>query len=149
MDSTVEMVAREFCSNGRIKSKALKAVGYSHKYADSGRSGQCVFGNARVKAAIARIDAKDAKKLDHTRELAIQQLLDDYANLAEKAKIGHVQAIQARTSITKELNAISNLHSNLVLTRDLTPKTMTPAERDACREMAIKLTSSSVLDDTG
>lgn len=65
-DSTVEAIAREFCSNGRIGRKALKAVGYSDKYAEH-RTDK-VLSNVAVKAAIARIDAKSRLKSVKSRK---------------------------------------------------------------------------------
>jgi len=58
--STVEAIARAFCSNGRVKSTALETVGYSRKY--SRTCGLKVLDNVRVKAAIARIDANVAQE---------------------------------------------------------------------------------------
>ncbi len=111
--STVNAIAREFCSNGRKKGIALESVGYSKTYAlESGRGCNVVFSNVRVIAAIAKIDAKHEKKLDHTRDIAIKLLTDSLAHLEKEVLLGNVQAITARTAVIRELNAISNLHSN-------------------------------------
>ncbi len=74
-ESTVEAIARAFTSNGRCKGKALITVGYADSYAiDGGRGCDVVFSNVRVKAAIARIDAKTAKKADYSIEKYRQEL---------------------------------------------------------------------------
>ena len=73
--STVNAIAREFTSNGRNKTSALKAVGYKSSYYLGGRSDKAVWGNERVREAIAKIDAETAKKASRT----VQQLDDMYA----------------------------------------------------------------------
>jgi hypothetical protein len=55
---TVELVAENYCSNGHNKTKAMVDAKYSPKYADTGQGQEFVFGNIRVKAAIARIVAE-------------------------------------------------------------------------------------------
>ena len=69
------MVAREFCSNGRKKQEALSSTGYADSYAlEGGRGCAVVFSNVHVKAAIARIDAKQAVKADYSIEKYRQEL---------------------------------------------------------------------------
>ena len=74
-ESTVEAVARAFTSNGRNKERALKTVGYSDNYAE--HRAECVLSNVGVKAAIARIDAKTAKRAEFTVEQYQNQLDED------------------------------------------------------------------------
>ncbi len=71
--STVDAIAREFTSNNRNKTQAMLVVGYGKGYSDTGRGQNSVFGNIRVKAAIAKIDAKSTKKA----ELTIATVLAD------------------------------------------------------------------------
>ncbi len=71
--STVEAIAREYCSNGRNEEKGLLAVGYSKNYARAG-AGNKVYSNVLVKAAIARIDAKTEKKQAVDRQYCIDKL---------------------------------------------------------------------------
>lgn len=65
-DSTVEAVARAFTSNGRVKMNALMEVGYNKRY--SRTCGLKIYDNIRVKAAIARIDAKTWAKSVKSRK---------------------------------------------------------------------------------
>lgn len=65
-DSTVEALAGMFCSNGRKREEAMWAVGYSKAYARS-YCGQ-MWANPRLKAAIARLDAKQGAKQARTVE---------------------------------------------------------------------------------
>ncbi len=112
--STVEAIAQEFCSNGRCKQKALKAVEYADSYAkESGRGCKVVFSNVRVKAAIARIDAKTQAKNEHDRQIAIDLLLADYKNLATAAGKGNIAAVNARTAIVRELDCITGLQQQV------------------------------------
>ncbi len=61
--STVDLIARLFCSNGRVKSAALSEAGYADSYAiEGGRGCGVVFRNVHVIAAIKGIDGKQAKK---------------------------------------------------------------------------------------
>ncbi len=78
--STVEAIAREYCSNGRKKGKALKTIGYSEGYSNT-QGIIVVYSNVRVKAAIKLIDAKDEQKCEYTKEEA-QRRLDAAYNLA-------------------------------------------------------------------
>ena len=117
--STINAIARSFCAENRDKGKALRSAGYSRHYSEHG--GLKLFDDVRVKNAIAKIDAKQGEKLDHTRDIAIANLNSDWNALSDLAVGGNIQAIQARTSIQRELSAISNLHSSTVLTSDTSP----------------------------
>ena len=64
--STVEAIAREYCSNGRNKTEALKAIGYSKSYYEGGRSAEVVWGNERIIEAIRDIDASNAEESSYT-----------------------------------------------------------------------------------
>lgn len=59
--STVEAIAREYCSNGRNEEQALLKIGYSKAYARSGL-GNRVYSNILLKAAIAKIDGETRVK---------------------------------------------------------------------------------------
>ncbi len=113
-DSTVEAIAQAFTSNGRDKTEALKSVGYSKSYYSTLGVGK-VYSNIRVIEAIARIDAKTSRKHEHTREIAIDKLCTDYESLKTLAEGGNIQAITARTAITRELSACTGLHTSTVL----------------------------------
>lgn len=80
-DERVNAIAQEYCSNGLLKSVALKTVGYSDSYAT--HNGLKLFDNDRVKAAIARIQAKAAEKVGYTIEQA-QAEYEGARVLAEK-----------------------------------------------------------------
>ena len=58
--STVEAIAREYCSNGRNKLEALKTIGYKKSYYST-RGISVVYSKVRVKAAIAEIDTENAE----------------------------------------------------------------------------------------
>ncbi len=71
--TTVEAVARVFCSNGRNAELALKEVGYSDNYAE--HRSNMVLSSVVVVAAIKALD--DAAMADS--ELTIAEVLDDLA----------------------------------------------------------------------
>lgn len=60
-ESTVEAVAREYCSNGRDKAQGMRTIGYAESSCKSGKAVKDVYGNLRVIAAIKRIDTKSAQ----------------------------------------------------------------------------------------
>ncbi len=72
--STIEAIAREFCSNGRIKSLALEAVGYRERY--SRTCGLKLYGNIRVIEAIAKIDKEKQVKYEWNEQKALKELDD-------------------------------------------------------------------------
>ena len=65
-----------------------------------------------LKKRIDEIKAVVAEELTHTRTIAIKMLTKNIENLTEKAENGDIQACNALTTCIRELNAISNLHSN-------------------------------------
>ena len=79
--STVEAIAREYCSNGRNKGDALRTIGYSDSYCDTLGIGK-VYSNIRVKDAIARIDSRQAAQQGRT----VKQIDDMYTADRELAR---------------------------------------------------------------
>lgn len=113
--STVEAIAREFTSNGRNKTEALRTIGYKDSYCDNNGTG-VVYTNARVIEAIARIDADTGLKMDWSREENMKALAEQLAHLDKilKASPGNLGAIQARTAVIRECNASSGQHISTV-----------------------------------
>ena len=135
-DSTVEAIAQEFCSNGRCKQRALKAVEYKDSYAkESGRGCKVVFSNVRVKQAIARIDAKQQAKSEWNREISLKQLYFVCESLKKQVESGNIAAINAYIRALTEFNAISSLHvtTNINKNEAVKPK-QTEAEQRALAE---------------
>lgn len=61
-ESTVEKIAQVFCGEGkRNRGESLRIVGYAESTCISGKALEDVYGNLRVKAAIARKDAVNAQ----------------------------------------------------------------------------------------
>ena len=129
--STVEAIAREFCSNGRNKEQALAALDYKPSYYKSGRAVQVVYGSARVKAAIARIDAEKQIKYEHNQEIAVKLLNTDRDYLEVQAKLGNIAAIQARTAIIRELDNITGLQGQTITTKQDGAVVLTEGEQRA------------------
>ncbi len=74
-ESTVEAIARAFTGEAkRVKEQALRIVGYKPSYYLSGRATQVVYGNARVKDAIRRLDDIALKKVEVSEAEIVQRL---------------------------------------------------------------------------
>ncbi|KKN75874.1 hypothetical protein LCGC14_0375820 [marine sediment metagenome] len=111
---------------------AIKA-GYSAGSADV-RAAELVV-NSRVITAMTEYKAKTTAKLDHNRDIAIAQLNQNIAWLTPKAKTGDTQAVQALTGAIRELDAISNLHKQTIVSEPVRPQA-TEAEQEQLRELA-------------
>lgn len=83
-----------------------------------------------------RIQAKTAKKMDYDRDKALELLTTDYGYLLALAKDGNIQAIQARTAIVRELDAISGLQSSTLITKDDQPTAISDEQAAEWRRMA-------------
>ena len=145
-ESTVEAIARAFTAGKRVKGEALRKVGYSRHYSE--HAGLKLFGNVRVKAAIARIDGKAVAKMDHDRDIAVTLLNENLIALTERVGNGDVGAISARTAVIRELNAISNLHSSTVHTSPDKPADLSPADAQQYRDQAAAANSARISMNT-
>jgi phage terminase small subunit len=131
--------------------QSMIKAGYSDKYAE--RNTTQVKSNKEVKAGIEAYKAKTSKELDHNRQIAIDQLTHNLELLdtiiAEGKGLPLVQAIKARTEVTKELNAISNLHSSTLNTEAKQAKPLTEDQQATAQEIAKALTGPKLHKDTG
>ena len=134
--STVEAIAREFCSNGRNKEKALKTVGYSDNYAEH-RSDK-VLSNVGVKQAIAYIDAKMAEKTGFTIECAQQMYKEDRVFARKCNQAG--AAVTATTGICRLYGMDKDSGSG----KEDAPKPLSAEDLDVLRAMARRLTESEL-----
>ncbi len=114
--STVDAIAREFCSNDRSKAKALMAVGYSRFYSE--RQGKKLFNNVQLNEAIAKIDKETSEILDWNRITNLKACKEQLKALAPMIARGNIQAIQAATAVIRELNASNGQHSSIITNRD-------------------------------
>jgi hypothetical protein len=80
--TTVQAIAREYCSNGRDKAEAMRTIGYAESSCKSGRAVGDVYGNVRVKAAILAIDEAGAAKSETTIE-SVQEMYNAAYALAQ------------------------------------------------------------------
>ena len=137
--STVDAVAREFVANGRNKTQAMIAVGYDPAYSDSGKGHKLIYGNKRVIDAIAKIDAKHEKKLEHNRTIAIALLHKNIEYLTPAAESGDTRAISALTAVIRELSAISSLHSATTNVNNITKDVPQSSQEIEAGEEAAKV----------
>jgi hypothetical protein len=118
--STVEAIAREFCSNGRNKTRAMINIGYDEGYSDSGKGHKTVFGNIRIKAAIRAIDAKSAEKQERTVEQLDAMYLEAY-ELGRKCK-----QPTAMTGATTGIARLYGMDKDAGIKDELIPKLSEP-----------------------
>jgi hypothetical protein len=83
--TTVQAIAREYCSNGRNKTEAMVKVGYTAVYANGGRGQGMVYGNERVIEAIKAIDGAGAEQSERTVQ-SIDTMYQRAYDLAETTK---------------------------------------------------------------
>ena len=96
--STVEAIAREYCSNGRCKVRALITIGYKERYANT-RGLKVVYDNVRVKEAIKAIDEAGAVQGERT-----VQSIDKMQQAAYNLAMDHNQpsaAVSAAVAIAR------------------------------------------------
>ena len=137
--STVEAIAREYCSNGRNKTEALKAVRYSKSYCEGGRSAEIVWGNERVKQAIADIDAKSAEKAEFTLQAYQAQLQDD-RQLAIELKQPSA-AVSASVAMGRSCGFDKDMQASPDTPQDLTSEELTDLHRRANLALSTDTTS--------
>ncbi len=113
---TCEAIALEYTSNGRDKAQGMRTIGYAESSCKSGKAVGCVYGNVRVKAAIARIDKKTAKVLDLSRK-GQHEKLERALKIAEDGKNPSAMA-----SVIREQNEMLGYH------RDKAPNTERQAQ---------------------
>jgi hypothetical protein len=131
----------EYMINGHNASQAYKKA-YPNCKGGWNKLAANLMAKNGIKQAIRAEMGKIREKVDHTRDIAIEMLTTDRASLAEKAGNGDIQAIQARTAITRELDAISNLHSSVITTKQDQEPIKTedqPALEEAARALKLRL----------
>ncbi len=139
--STVDMIARVFCGEGkRNKTETLRFVGYSEGYADNGLGHGTVFGNIRVKAAIARIDAKQAE-IGHRTIAGLDKMYQNAHDVAETMKNPNAMA----TNIT----GIARLYNMDQPADGDTTQPLSPEQRAAAMAAAKAATGPKLAKETG
>ncbi len=128
----------ETFGNGKKSAQIAGYKGTDHYYA------RVASENVRKCEIIKRkgeLQAQVAEKMEYTRVTALRMLQDNYAMLEHKASAGDTQAIQARTAIVREFNAISGLHSSTVNTNEQAPARFTSDEVAELKRAASAATS--------
>lgn len=131
-DSTVEAIAREFCTNGRNKAKTLEKMGYSKGYANT-QGIIVVYSNVRVKAAIARIDKKQAE-IGHRTVKGLDAMYDEAFEIAKVQK----NAAAMATNITG-IARLYGMDKDHAITDDK-PEQLSDAEQAVLRNQSQELT---------
>ena len=105
----VDAIAQEYCKNGLVKSVALITVGYSRPYAL--HNGLRLFDNVRVKAAIAKIQAVVAEKVDFDLEMALKEF--EEARLLAMKRDQPAAAVAATTGKARVVGLDKEVHIGL------------------------------------
>jgi phage terminase small subunit len=93
-----QAIAIEYMTNGQKKAEALETVGYSKSYAY--HNGLKLFDNDRVKAEIAKIQAKT----DYKCEITVKEIVDRFERIAKACETKRpTDAIKANELIGKHL----------------------------------------------
>jgi len=124
----IKTIAVEFCTNGRNKSKALKAAGYSTNYSEHG--GLKLFDDSRIKDEIIRIDAKTAAKVDIT----VEYMQEEHTRLAKKCE-DKGDMVNATRNL-EDLGKMAGVYKEHQINEILDSEDLTEAERGTLREMA-------------
>lgn len=110
-ESTVEAIARAFCGEGkRNKSQSMQTTGYTEAYANSGIGQKTVYGNIRVKAAIARIDAKtraESVKSRKVRQEFWSDAMDNAPNWGDRLRASELLG-RSEADFTDNINTGAN-----------------------------------------
>jgi hypothetical protein len=117
--STVQAIAREYCSNGRCKVKALITIGYKERYANTVGL-KSVYDNIRVKEAIRVIDGAGAVKSETTVE-SVQKMYQAAYDLAKTTKQSS-SMVSAATGIARLYGMDKDTQTTVEQPLDLTPE---------------------------
>jgi DNA helicase IV len=130
--TTVQAIAREYCSNGRNKLEALKTIGYKPSYYNTLGIGK-VYSNIRVIEAIKAIDEDGAAKNEMTVE-RVQQMYIGAHDLA----VEHNQPSAAVSAITG-IARLYGMDKDASLDKQ-EPDVLTDKELESFRQLSIKMT---------
>ena len=137
-ESTVEALARAFCSNGRKQEQAMLDVKYSATYARK----YCglLWANPRLKAAIARIDAVQAQIGCRT----VKNLDSMYQQGFDVAKTQNNP-----TGMATNTTGIARLYNmDQSASSEKAPDALTSQETEKLRQMAKQLTKPTLSKET-
>ncbi len=96
--------------------QSYKNAGYSLAKGWKQNSGKVLI-KPRIRQAIADYREKTGQKWAHDRQVAVDGLNLNMVRLQAQADSGNIAAINAVTTIYRELNAISSLHTNTVINK--------------------------------
>jgi len=123
--------------------ESARTAGYKGSDYTLGRQAHDNTRNHKLLKRKHEIQAEIAKIYKHNRDIAIKKLYADYELLQAKANTGDIQAIQARSGIIRELNAISSLHSQTIDMGEHIVPALTPEEQARANIIANNLLKTS------
>ena len=96
--------------------QSYKKAGYSLAKGWKQNGGKVLI-KPRIRQAIADYRDKTGQKWSHDRQVAVDGLNLNMIRLQAAADVGNIAAVNAITAIYRELDAISNLHTNTVINK--------------------------------
>jgi hypothetical protein len=137
--STVEAIAREYCSNGRNKGEALRTIGYKDSYCNTRGIG-VVYSNVRVIEAIKAIDDKTAARIEFNREVALE---NNNRIMIAAEKAGQLSAAVSANNSNMRLFALDQQVIKTEHTPDQPTGKEAEAVEQAAKEYKLKLAGSA------
>ena len=131
-ENTVDIIAREYCSNGHNKAKALHTVGYGRNYAYSGQATK-LYEKPALKKAIEAIEGQRKAKTEeivvHNKEksLKMAQYIYDKADKLDKTN--------SMTGALREMDVVAGLVNQTPVTVNTGP-VLDEEQRKALAEVA-------------
>ena len=119
-----------YCTNGYNASQAYK-IAYPNTKAGHNKLSSRLMANDGIKQAIGTIQAQNKAIVEHNFEIAADMLKQRISYLQPAAAQGNVQAIQAQTTLLRELNDIAGLHKQTIDTKTTIVQHATPAQEQA------------------
>lgn len=123
----------EYCINGYNASQAYKKAYPKVKWGWNKLAPRLMAKDGIKRAIKIKMDELE-EKVGHSYEIAVEMLRKRLGWLNEVAEKGNIQAIQAQTAIIRELDDITGLHKQTIITEPQ-QKELTEAEAAKAQEI--------------
>ena len=124
-----------YCTNGYNASQAYR-IAYPNTKAGHNKLSSRLMANDGIKQAIGTIQAQNKAVIEHNFEIAADMLKQRISYLQPAAAQGNVQAIQAQTTLLRELNDIAGLHKQRFIDESEQTKALSEAEAAEAKRIA-------------
>ena len=133
-----------YCTNGYNATQAYKDA-YPNCKGGWDKLGPRLTGNDGVKQAISEHKVKNKAKIEHNKELALSKLQQVIDNMTERAvKDGNISANRAIIAAIAEMNNITGLHQQKIITETDQQRELNQAQEQAAAELAAELNRQAI-----